>query len=120
MQSAIDEALIRHAASRFAYDDTISAGTGDGRRGPLGSHVFVLKGGNRTTQGMSWVAIDYGGQGESADVNTLRRISTDANFVARLQKKNMHPGMMLVITDLPLEANTRSGKDFVIMSADGA
>lgn len=32
----------------------------------------------------------------------------------------MHPGMTLVITDLPPEANTRSGKDFVIMSPDGA
>lgn len=34
--------------------------------------------------------------------------------------ENMHPVMMLVVTNLPLEANTRSRKDFVIMSPDGA
>jgi len=35
--------------------------------------------------------------------------------VAKLRDK-MHPGMVVVVTDAPLHPDTRSGKDFVIMS----
>jgi hypothetical protein len=33
-------------------------------------------------------------------------------------KARMHPGMVLVMTDLPAHADTRTGSDFVIMSPD--
>ena len=37
------------------------------------------------------------------------------DFMKMVQEK-MHPGMTVVLTDAPLHPDTRTGKDFVIMS----
>ncbi len=87
-----------------------------GGSGPLGSHVYMLKGESRTDRGLHWVAISHheaeGGR-FSREGNTLSRIRADKPFIAKMHQ-HMHPGMMMILTDLPLEANSRSGKDFVI------
>lgn len=88
--------------------------TGDGA---LGNHVFVLRGPHNGSQGMSWSAIGHSDPtgANEAPAGLLQRLRSDDNFVAKLREK-MHPGMVVVLTDAPLHPDTRSGKDFVIMS----
>jgi hypothetical protein len=65
-----------------------------------------------------WLAISH-----SADANgnflsgeqTLQRLRASDDFMKMVQEK-MHPGMTVVLTDAPLHPDTRTGKDFVIMS----
>lgn len=85
--------------------------------GQLGNHVFVLQGTNGSPQGLRWSAISHSdlvGLHETPD-GLLQRLRSDDDFVARLNDK-MHPGMVVILTEAPLHPDTRSGKDFVIMS----
>ena len=84
---------------------------------PLGNCVFVLLGPHAGSQGMSWSAIGHGDRAGTRDASAglLQRLRSDDSFVARLRDK-MHPGLVVVLTDAPLHPDTRSGKDFVIMS----
>lgn len=45
----------------------------------------------------------------------IERIRADAEFGSTMQQ-HMHPGMMLIVTDLPTHPEKRSGEDFVIMT----
>ncbi|MGE5389299.1 MAG: L,D-transpeptidase family protein [Hyphomicrobiales bacterium] len=84
----------------------------------LGSHVFVLNGANNDARGMHWSAITH----SSADSPLTRedvvmqRIGAEPGFVNQMQSR-MHPGMTMVLTDAPLSPDSRSGKDFVIVTA---
>lgn len=82
--------------------------------GPLGSHVYVLQGAHEGVQGMQWAAMTWGGDGQGgiADLNRVR--STDAFL--EVMTHYVHPGMLFVLTDVPLHPDRRSGRDFVIMS----
>lgn len=81
---------------------------------PLGSHVYTLKGSNEDVQGMHWEALTYDITDGSA-ISDISRIGASAEFNQSLQPY-IHPGMLLVLTDLPLHPDRRSGRDFVIMS----
>ncbi|CAN3992760.1 hypothetical protein MCBRY_003586 [Methylocystis bryophila] len=83
----------------------------------LGSHVFVLNGADENAHGMQWTAITHHSEeGDlSRDENVLQRLRAEPSFVAAL-KQRMHPGMTMVLTDTPLTPDTRSGKDFVIVT----
>jgi len=85
--------------------------------GSLGNHVFVLAGPHAGSLGMSWSVISHGGQAGSSEApdKLLQRLRSEDSFVVKLRDK-MHPGMVVVVTDAPLHPDTRSGKDFVIMS----
>ncbi|WP_246020490.1 L,D-transpeptidase [Aliigemmobacter aestuarii] len=80
---------------------------------PLGSHVYVLKGPHDGAKGMHWEALTY--SGANAGTHDLRRVQTDEAFAETI-KRYVHPGMIYVFTDLPLHPDSRSGRDFVIMS----
>ncbi|QRM56555.1 L,D-transpeptidase [Sinorhizobium sp. BG8] len=85
---------------------------------PTGSHVFVLRGPHDDQKGMSWFVVSYSHDADddiSKEEGLLQQVQADPEFLAALQK-HMHPGMMLVLTDVPLHPDTRSGQDFVIMS----
>ena len=84
-------------------------------RGPLGSHVFVLKGTNDGARGLQWSAMSHGeGPGANQGASDiLRRMTADDGFVATMNKL-LHPGMIFITTDVPLTPDKRSGKDFVI------
>ena len=84
----------------------------DGR--PLGSHVYTLKGPNENAKGMHWEALTYDIMSEGS-VPDLSRIKARPEFTSEL-KRFVHPGMLFVLTDLPLHPDSRSGRDFVIMS----
>ena len=86
--------------------------------GPLGSHVFVLNGAQDGAQGMNWTAIshnsDAGGFFQPEE-RALQRVGADQAFLEALHSR-AHPGMVFIMTDAPLHPDTRSGRDFVIMS----
>ncbi|EPX85331.1 L,D-transpeptidase [Salipiger mucosus] len=81
---------------------------------PLGSHVYVLRGAHEEGQGMHWEALTYGADG-SDGMHDLRRVKSDDAF-GQTMRNYVHPGMLFVFTDLPLHPDSRSGRDFVIMS----
>ena len=87
-------------------------------RDKFGSHVFLLDDLNDATLGMRWIAFANPSENESV-VSTaaklLSRISADPPFVAAMQRV-LHPGAVLILTDAPLAPDSRTGKDFVIMS----
>ena len=82
----------------------------------LGSNVMVLQG--TASGGLAWLAITHANEewdSSKPDDQILQRLSVDKNFSTAMASL-MHPGMMVVTTDLPLEPDSRSGSDFVIMS----
>ncbi|MDK3073555.1 L,D-transpeptidase [Sedimentitalea sp. JM2-8] len=81
---------------------------------PLGAHVYVLKGAHEGAQGMHWQALTYG-TSQSAEMQDLERVRTDEAFSQQIRKR-FHPGMIYIMTDLPLHPDSRSQRDFVIMS----
>lgn len=89
----------------------------------LGRHVFMLSGAHEGQQGLTWHAISHHdltgvplGQPEEA---ILKRIKADKAVLQAMQER-MHPGMILVTTELPAHPDTRTGKDFVLMTTDPA
>lgn len=84
----------------------------------LGSNVFVLVGAHEGSKGLQWSAISHhhemGAAPGAGDL--LIRMKADTSFVAAMTKR-LHPGMMLITTDAPLETDRRSGKDFVIVTS---
>lgn len=93
-----------------------------GPGGPLGSHVFILKGIHEGAKGLAWIAIGHhekagvapaGGTGSEESV--IPRLQSDPAFQRALAMR-MHPGMVMVVMDTPLHPDRRSGKDFVIMT----
>ncbi len=87
---------------------------------PLGTHVLVLKSLHGTKPSWSSVAIlhaESSGKIQATDAETLDRIRFDPEFAEQILR-NMHPGMTMMITDLPADADTRSEQDFVIMTSE--
>lgn len=85
---------------------------------PLGSHVFILQGTHEGARGLSWHAIGHhsgGGRDVWVEGNVLQRIRADDKLVSIVHDR-MRPGLLFVTTDLPAHRDTRSGKDFVLMT----
>ncbi|HEY8215387.1 MAG TPA: L,D-transpeptidase [Methylocystis sp.] len=85
----------------------------------LGSHVFVLNGADQNSRGMHWSAITHHRDDTALapDGNVIQRIRAEPSFISAMQTR-MHPGMTMVLTDAPLSPDSRSGKDFVIVTTD--
>lgn len=82
----------------------------------LGSNVLVLNGADSGV--LEWIAITHGNESWDAsqtDDQVLARLRTEPQFLSAMTNY-MHLGMMFVTTDLPLHPDTRSGRDFVIMT----
>jgi hypothetical protein len=101
-------------------DDEIANGTfsisGGGEK--LGEHVFTLIGAHEGQKGMAWHGISHHPDPafpDKPEEQVLTRIRADKAFVTAMGAR-MHPGMVLIVTDLPTSPDTRSGKDFVIMA----
>jgi hypothetical protein len=90
---------------------------------PLGRHVFLLSGAHDGAKGLSWHAIshhaDVGLSLAEPEDAVLKRIKADKPTLQALQTR-MHPGMVLVTTELPAHGDTRTGDDFVLMNTDPA
>lgn len=83
----------------------------------IGSNVLVLKG--LSSQNASqWTALTHDKTNwdpTQPDDQILTRLSTTRQFTTAMVAA-MHPGLILITTDLPLHPDTRSGEDFVIMT----
>ncbi len=90
---------------------------------PLGSHVFVLVDTHEPSRGMVWHAVGYhphdGFAVPTPEEAVIKRLRAETRVLDAM-KARMHPGMVLVMTDLPAHAETRTGTDFVIMTQDTA
>ena len=67
---------------------------------------------------MKWVAITHNTDEDGffePEERALGRMTAGTPFIEQLKTK-MHPGMVMILTDAPLSPDTKSGKDFVIMS----
>jgi len=85
----------------------------------IGSNVFVWQGGD--PNGSSWDGMGFHADAEGATApNTavLERIEGSPDVMDAIRKR-MKPGTVLVTTDLPATADTRSGEDFVVMDGPG-
>lgn len=84
----------------------------------VGEHVFVLQGSHGGNSGMAWHGIthheDPAHPLQSED-KLIQRLTADPGFVKRM-RASLHPGMVFIVTDLPLTPDRRSGHDFVIMN----
>jgi hypothetical protein len=89
---------------------------------PLGTHVFVFAG--QTGGQERWHAVSVGksppdSEDGAAASAALKRVQFPSQASGELQPL-LHPGATLMITDLPATADTRSGKDFVILTQAAA
>ncbi len=86
----------------------------------LGEHVFMLRGAAANQQALAWQGISHHpdpAQPAAPEEALLQRLTTDPTFLEEVRNR-MHPGMLLVVTDLPGTPDRRTGSDFVVM-ADG-
>jgi hypothetical protein len=86
----------------------------------LGEHVFLLQGAHEGQKGLAWHGISHHTDPafpHNPEENLINRITADTSFVKQMQPR-MHPGMVMIVTDLPTHADTRSGEDFVVMTTD--
>lgn len=84
---------------------------------PLGSHVFVLQGGDEN--GFTWQAsgFDTGRRGAvKPNTSVVERVTPPQNVLDAINAR-MKPGMVFVTTDRPATPDTRTGKGFVVMDA---
>ena len=89
---------------------------------PFPSEVFVLNGAAADGDGLSWEAIGYGDGDEAPTLPgtaVMDRIHGPDNVAAAIAAR-LAPGMILIVTDGPLAADTRSADDFVVMTAEDA
>ena len=86
----------------------------------LGEHVFHLQGSNGGNRGLAWHGISHHvdpAHPHEPEEKLIKRITADKAFVTKLRQA-MHPGLVMIVTDLPLHPDSRSGNDFVVMTTD--
>jgi L,D-transpeptidase catalytic domain len=89
---------------------------------PFGSHVFVLTAPHKDGRSADWLAIRHTASGSPAGSDAsadslIGRVQSDP-ALAKQVADLMHPGLVLVMTDAPLDPQTRSTRDFVVMAQD--
>ncbi len=90
---------------------------------PLGNHVFILEKPHDGRKGLAWHAIGHhptlSNGFQHPEEDTIKRLGADKPIIAEIQKR-MHPGLLIVMSDMPLHEDTRSAHDFVIAVEDNA
>lgn len=88
---------------------------------PLGRHVFMLTGADDAKKGLAWHAVGHheltGAAVGQPEESVLFRIKAEKPIVEAIQER-MHPGMVLITTELPAHPDTRTGDDFVLMNSE--
>ncbi|BCP54810.1 hypothetical protein K32_34270 [Kaistia sp. 32K] len=86
---------------------------------PLGNHVFVLSHLDTGDKELHWKPIGFSTNPQQpargAGQDTLTRIRADRPVNDAIRTR-MKPGVVMVTVDLPLSADSRSGRDFVILN----
>ncbi|MFO1172990.1 MAG: L,D-transpeptidase [Hyphomicrobiaceae bacterium] len=88
---------------------------------PLGRHVFMLIGARDGGRKMAWHAFAHHDKAaadlDDPEAAVLKRIRVD-DTVRKAMQARMHPGMVLVTTELPAQPDTRTGDDFVLLNTE--
>lgn len=88
---------------------------------PLGNHVFILEKSHDGRKGLAWHAIGHHPKANAnfnhPEEDTIKRLGADKPIIDAIQKR-MHPGLVMVMSDLPLHEDTRSAHSFVIAVED--
>jgi hypothetical protein len=85
---------------------------------PLGEHVLVVQG-NRDA-GLHWTGLTHHPDPAHPlwpEEQVLNRLSIPAEFSQALMAR-LHPGLVLVVSDLAATPDRQSGRDFVIMTGE--
>ncbi|MDX2309056.1 MAG: L,D-transpeptidase family protein [Hyphomicrobium sp.] len=85
---------------------------------PIGRHVFILVGASEGRRGMAWQSLSHHDEDDATrapDAKVIERLKADQAMLNAIQDR-MHPGMLLVTTELPAHAGDRGGDDFVLMN----
>lgn len=92
-------------------------------RQPLGHHVFVLSDVNDVDRQLHWHTFGYadaiGPDADQADLVTIQRIRGDHDVIEAIRTR-MHPGTILVTVDQSLHEDTRSQRDFTVITTDAS
>lgn len=83
---------------------------------PLGSHVYIF---TRAADGHThWHGIGHhrSSSAQASDIATLQRIGGDQHITDTIRER-LHVGTTLTTVDLPLTSDTRSHKDFVVVTS---
>jgi hypothetical protein len=90
---------------------------------PLGSHALVLVGPGQDRRSLRWMSVRY-----EPSQSKVALSDRGADILGRLQPSPdmarqvialMHPGLVLTVTDLSAHPETRSARDFVVVTHDG-
>ena len=86
---------------------------------PLGSHMLVLTGAHDNRRSLKWSTVGFKPDLVTAPTDTgaavLNRLKLDT-ATTRQVIALMHPGLVMAVTDQPAHPDTRTGRDFVIMT----
>lgn len=112
--SSSDQSIMLIENDRIIAQGPLSVSGGDS----IGNHVFSLQA-SGDSQTLQWIEVSRSGGagGLFHKQSVLNRLGLSSDF-ANAMKSRMHPGMVLVLTDAPLHPNTRSERDFVVMTTD--
>jgi hypothetical protein len=87
----------------------------------LGHHVFVLSKVDQADGQLRWNALGYAQSTDpyvaEADLGTIQRIRAPHEVVEAIRTR-MYPGTMMVTVDQPLLADTRSTRDFTVVTSE--
>jgi hypothetical protein len=91
---------------------------------PLGAHVFVLTGAHDGVQGLAWQATKVFHPKGHDDVapppaEVITRVAGSGTVMDAIVTR-LHPGLVFVTTDLPATPDTRTARDFVVVSQEDA
>lgn len=78
----------------------------------FGTNTYTLANVDQKEQGLRWIEVNQRKNGSGAGY-PLRDIRAKPEMHEKI-RKSLHQGATLVVTDEPVSAKTRSGKDFVI------
>jgi hypothetical protein len=83
-----------------------------------GTHVYSALAHVDAKGRRDWLATTSIGGGKSPNVRSLAAVTSIPNEMLAKVRPIIAPGTTLILTDLPVSAQTRSGKDFRILTAD--
>jgi hypothetical protein len=115
LATAADRKIVLMEDGRKIMESTIDLS--DDRE--LGEHVLVVQGAREG--GLHWTGITHHpdpGHPLWPEEQVLNRLSIPSDF-ARAMSARLHPGLVLVVSDLAATPDRQSGTDFVIMTGEG-
>jgi hypothetical protein len=85
---------------------------------PLGEHVLVVQGSREG--GLHWTGLTHHPDPNHPlwpEEQVLNRLRVPADFSQEMRQK-LHPGLIMIVSDLAATPDRQSGRDFVIMTGE--